>query len=136
MKTIKRCEARSKHKHKTLVIGWLALAYVTKKQHLIIIHKSKVMKEKFIVRCYGAGVFYGEIASRNGQEAELINVRQIWRWSGAASLMQLASEGVSRPRDCKFTVSVDRLIVTQVIEIIPCTEKAIKSIESVEVWRA
>ena len=59
------------------------------------------MKQKFIVRCYGAGVFYGEIASRNGQEAELVNVRQIWRWSGAASLMQLASEGVTRPRDCK-----------------------------------
>ena len=33
------------------------------------------MKQKFIVRCYGAGVFYGEIASRNGQEAELVNVR-------------------------------------------------------------
>lgn len=93
-------------------------------------------KEKFIVRCYGAGVFYGEIASRNGQEAELVNVRQIWRWSGAASLMQLALEGVSRPHDCKFTVTVDRLIVTQVIEIIPCTEKAMKSIEAVEVWRA
>lgn len=93
-------------------------------------------KQKFIVRCYGAGVFYGEIVNRNGQEAELANVRQIWRWSGAASLMQLASEGVSRPRDCKFTVTVDSLIVTQVIEIIPCTEKAIKSIESVEPWRA
>ena len=94
------------------------------------------MKQKFIVRCDGAGVFYGEIASRNGQEAELVNVRQIWRWSGAASLMQLASEGVTRPRDCKFTVEVKSLVVTQVIEIIPCTEKAMKSIEAVEVWRA
>ena len=92
-------------------------------------------KEKFIVRCYGAGVFYGEIVSRNGQEAELANVRQIWRWSGAASLMQLASEGVKYPRDCKFTVTVEKVVVTQVIEIIPCTDKAIKSIESVEPWR-
>lgn len=92
-------------------------------------------KEKFIVRCYGAGVFYGEIVSRNGQEAELANVRQIWRWSGAASLMQLASEGVKYPGDCKFTVTVDKVVVTQVIEVIPCTDKAIKSIESVEPWR-
>lgn len=92
-------------------------------------------KEKFIVRCYGAGVFYGEIVSRNGQEAELANVRQIWRWSGAASLMQLASEGVKYPRDCKFTVTVEKVVVTQVIEVIPCTDKAIKSIESVEPWR-
>ena len=92
-------------------------------------------KEKFIVRCYGAGVFYGEIVSRNGQEAELANVRQIWKWSGAASLMQLASEGVKYPRDCKFTVTVDKVVVTHVIEILPCTEQAIKSIESVEPWR-
>lgn len=97
---------------------------------------SKVMsKEKFIVRCYGAGVFYGEIVSRNGQEAELANVRQLWRWSGAASLMQLANEGVKNPRDCKFTVTVGKVIVTQVIEILPCTPEAVKSIESVEPWR-
>ena len=92
-------------------------------------------KEKFIVRCYGAGVFYGEIVSRNGQEAELANVRQLWKWSGAASLMQLATEGVKYPRDCKFTVTVPKVVVTQVIEIIPCTAEAVKSIEIVEPWR-
>ena len=55
--------------------------------------------QKYIVRCEGAGVFFGEIVSRNGQEAELANVRQIWYWDGAASLMQLASEGTSRPQN-------------------------------------
>lgn len=55
--------------------------------------------------------------------------------------MQLASEGTSRPQNCKFTVTVDRVIVTRVIvtrviEIIPCTEKAVNSIEGVKVWRA
>ena len=92
-------------------------------------------KQKFIVRCYGAGVFYGEITSRNGQEVELANVRQLWKWSGAASLMQLASEGVSRPKECKFTVKVDSLIVYQVIEIIPCTAMAVESIDKVVPWR-
>lgn len=92
-------------------------------------------KQKFIVRCYGAGVFYGEITSRYGQEVELANVRQLWKWSGAASLMQLASEGVSRPKECKFTVKVDSLVVYQVIEIIPCTAMAVESIDKVEPWR-
>lgn len=49
--------------------------------------------------------------------------------------MQLANEGVKNPRDCKFTVAVGKVIVTQVIEILPCTPEAVRSIESVEPWR-
>lgn len=91
--------------------------------------------QKFIVRCSRAGVFYGEIVSRNGQEVEMANVRQIWYWDGAAALMQLATEGTKKPRNCKFTVEIDSLLVLEAIEIIPCTEQAIKSIESVEAWK-
>ena len=40
-----------------------------------------------------------------------------------------------RPTECKFTVSVDEIIITDVIEIIPCTDKAIESIEGVKVWK-
>lgn len=80
-------------------------------------------------------MFYGEIVSRNGQEVEMANVRQIWYWDGAAALMQLATEGTKKPRNCKFTVKVDSLLVLGAIEIIPCTEQAIESIESVEAWK-
>lgn len=80
-------------------------------------------------------MFYGEIVSRNGQEVEMANVRQIWYWDGAAALMQLATEGTKKPRNCKFTVEVDSLLVLEAIEIIPCTEQAIESIESVEAWK-
>ena len=80
-------------------------------------------------------MFYGEIVSRNGQEVEMANVRQIWYWDGAAALMQLATEGTKKPRNCKFTVKVDSLLVLRAIEIIPCTEQAIESIESVEAWK-
>lgn len=91
--------------------------------------------QKFIVRCDRSGVFYGEIASRNGREVEMTNVRQLWYWDGAASLMQLASEGTKNPRDCKFTVEVESLQVLDAIEIIPCADKAIDSIDSVKVWK-
>lgn len=92
--------------------------------------------QKFIVRSDKAGVFFGEIKERNGDEVTMTNVRRIWYWSGAASLSQLAVDGVSKPKDCKFTVYVKEMIILGVIEIIPCTKKAIKSIEGVEEWKA
>lgn len=90
----------------------------------------------YIVRCKDAGVFFGHIKSREGNEAELTDVRRIWYWEGAASLSQLATEGVSSPRNCKFTVTVPEMTVLGVIELIPCTEQAVKSILEVATWRA
>ncbi len=91
--------------------------------------------QKFIVRADRAGVFYGEIKERNGSEVIMTNCRRLWYWSGAASLSQLATEGVKRPADCQFTVSVDEMTIFGIIEIIPCTSTAIKSINSVPVWK-
>ena len=91
--------------------------------------------QKYIVRCYGAGVFYAEMGHREGKEAELISARRLWYWDGAASLSQLALEGVSKPQNCKFTVTVPSLIVTDVIEIIPCSEAACMSIDGVPTWK-
>lgn len=93
-------------------------------------------KQKFIIRCKGAGVFFGEIISREGDTMTLGNVRQLWYWSGAASLMQLAKEGVSHPGSCKFTVTLDSIEVFNVIEVLPCTEKAVESINAVKEWKA
>lgn len=91
--------------------------------------------QKFIVRTDRAGVFFCEIKERRGSEADLINARRLWYWSGAASLSQLATEGVTKPGNCKFTVTVDSCTVLGVIEIIPCTEKAVESINNVPVWK-
>ena len=91
---------------------------------------------KVIVRADRAGVFFGEIKERNGSEVVMTNVRRLWYWDGAASLSQLATEGVSKPQNCKFTVTVTKMTILGVIEIISCTEQAVKSINSVPVWRA
>ena len=93
------------------------------------------MSKKYIVRCDRSGVFYGEIESRNGHEVTMRNARCLWYWDGAASLLQLAKEGTTEPRDCKFTVYVDELTVVDAIEILPCTDKAADSIEGVSEWR-
>lgn len=91
--------------------------------------------EYCMVRTYSAGVFAGYIESRDGKEAVLRNARRIWKWAGAASLSQLATDGTSSPNNCKFPVAVDKVTLTEVIEIIPITEKAKKSIEGVPVWK-
>lgn len=88
-----------------------------------------------IVRCYGAGVFFARVESLEDQIAQLRDARRIWRWDGAASLSQLATEGTKRPEGCKFTVTVPQMTVTQVIEIIPCSEQAIASIGGVREWK-
>lgn len=91
--------------------------------------------EKVIVRADRAGVFYGEIKEKNGSEVVMTNVRRLWYWDGAASLSQLAVNGTVAPHNCKFTVVVPEMTILGVIEIIPCTKKAIASIEGVAVWK-
>ena len=92
--------------------------------------------EYCMVRTYSAGVFAGYVEKREGKEATLRNARRIWYWDGAASLSQLAMEGTKKPENCKFPCEVDEVILTEVVEIIPMTEKAKKSIAEVPVWEA
>lgn len=89
-----------------------------------------------MVRTYSAGVFAGYLESLNGMHAVLRNARRIWYWDGAASLSELATKGTSKPEKCKFPCEVDRVELTQVIELIDITEAAAKSIKEVKVWTA
>ncbi len=88
-----------------------------------------------IVRTYSAGVFAGYLEKRTGQETILRNVRKLWYWDGAATLSQLAMEGVSKPQNCKFPCEVDKIELLQSIEILDCTEEARNSIISVPIWK-
>jgi hypothetical protein len=89
-----------------------------------------------IVRSLSAGVFAGYLEKREGEEVTLVNVRRIWKWSGAASCSQLAMEGVSDPDNCKFPIEVSRIHILKAIEILDCTERARLSIKGVEIWQA
>ena len=91
--------------------------------------------KKVIIRGDRSGVEFGTLVAQDGREVTLKNARRIWYWSGAASLSQLAKDGTSNPSSCKFTVTVDSITILDAIEIIPCTDKAIKSIEEVSVWK-
>ena len=97
--------------------------------------KKKVSDYPFVVvRTYSAGVFAGYLVKRTGKECELQNAIRLWYWKGAASLSQLAAEGVTRPAECKFGVPINST-VTEAIEIIQTTTAAQLSIEGVAPWR-
>lgn len=91
--------------------------------------------KKVIVRGDRSGVFFGTLAEKEGTEVKLNNCRRLWYWDGAASISQLAVDGTTRPASCKFTVTVDEIIITDAIEIIACTEKAADKIEKVAEWK-
>ena len=91
--------------------------------------------KKVIIRGDRSGVFFGTLKARDGREVTLADCRRLWYWDGAASISQLAVDGTTNPIECKFTVTVDEIIITDVIEIIPCTIKAAKSIEGTKEWK-
>ena len=92
-------------------------------------------KHKYIVRCDRAGVFYGEIEKIDGSTVQMRNVRKVWYWDGANAVEELAVNGTTRPDNCNLTVTVESMTVLQAIQIIPCTAKAIESLDGVEEWK-
>ena len=91
--------------------------------------------KKVIVRGDRSGVFFGTLEAKEGKEVKLTKCRRLWYWDGAASISQLATDGTTRPSNCKFTVTVDEIIITDAIEIILCTQKASDKIEKVAEWK-
>lgn len=124
---------------KTININGVEFEYMEKSKYDKMNAREKAIvldgMEYCIVRTYSAGVFAGYVEKREGKEITIRKVRRIWYWDGANSLSQLAVDGTLKPENCKFACEVDTIIVTEAIEIIPCTEKARKSIMEVEEWK-
>lgn len=78
--------------------------------------------KKVLIRANAAGVHYGTLVERNGQEVHLKNARRIWQWAGALSLSEIAMNGVN-VKDSKISVPVDEILLTTAIEIIPISAK-------------
>lgn len=88
-----------------------------------------------VIRSRDAGVFLARLIKEENGRVELENSRRIYYWDGAATLSQLALEGVKKVSNCKFPIELPKQTVIGVCEIIPATEEAVKSIQSVPVWK-
>ena len=95
---------------------------------------TNYLGKKVLVRGIQSGVYFGELVSQDKQEVEMKNVRNLWRWSGANTLLDLAENGAKITGDCKFSNQVNSIILTDICEIVPCLDKAIKNIEGVAEW--
>jgi hypothetical protein len=88
-----------------------------------------------IVRGDRSGVFAGTLESQDGRKVVLKDVRRLWRWWGATECLQLAMEGVKKPKECRFTMTADSVTLLDAIEIIPTTAEAEANIKGVPVWK-
>ncbi len=90
-----------------------------------------------IIRSRDAGVFAGDLETADLATATVVlrDARRLWYWDGAATLSQLAIDGVSKPASCKFPAAVPSITILGVCEIISATEVCRQSIAGVASWR-
>lgn len=88
-----------------------------------------------IVRADRAGVFFGILTAKEKDEVQLKNVRKLYYWSGANAIEQIALEGIKNPENCKFTVIVEEMTVSNSLQIITCTKEAVENLNAVPIWK-
>ena len=89
-----------------------------------------------IVRSQSAGVFAGYLKEQKERVVTLHDCRRLWYWSGAFTLSEIANDGVSKPKQCKFSCCVDTHIILDASEIIPMTQSAAESVFGVPEYTA
>lgn len=93
---------------------------------------SSVVGQKSIVRTYSAGVWFGEVEQKDGNEVIVKNARRLWRWHAAKSisLSGVAVHGINQKKST-IAPAVPQVWL-EAIEIIPASAEAIASIEGAE----
>ena len=90
---------------------------------------NSLVGKKCVVRTYSAGVWFGEIVEKSGNEVIVKNARRMWQWWAAEgiSLSSVALHGVKH--DKSRVVEAVPAVWLEAIELIPASDKAIASIE-------
>ena len=93
---------------------------------------TKPQSKKVIVRTYSAGVFVADKPEGPiTKEMTFKNVCNIWRWRGANTLLEVAQDGVVTGEFTRISKVVPEVSLTEVIEVIPVSEEAAKTLEPV-----
>ena len=93
---------------------------------------SFAIGESVIIRTYSAGVWFGTLSQKEGNEVILSKARRMWQWHAkkSISLSAVANYGVTESKS-RFAPAVENIWL-EAIEIIPVTEQAKKNLEDVE----
>lgn len=89
---------------------------------------NSMIGKKCIVRTYSAGVHFGEIEKKSGNEVILKNARRLWYWkaSKSISLSAVAKHGLDSKS--KVAPAVDNIWL-EAIELIPVDDAIAENIE-------
>lgn len=96
--------------------------------------KTNLVGKHVIVRSNLAGVFFGILIAKEGDELTLKDARKFYYFSGANTVEDLANQGALNPQNCKLTVSVDEIVISKFEQILPCTKTAVNQIKSIPIW--
>lgn len=90
-----------------------------------------IIGKPVIIRTFSAGVHFGTLKSYDGRRVVVLSdARRIWYWEGAFTLSAVAMTGVNS--SSKLSVVVPEILLTEVIEIIPCSEEATQNLRSIK----
>ena len=92
----------------------------------------KVKNKYVVIRTYSAGVHCGTLVSQKGKEVLLKNARRIWQWIGAFTLSEVSQRGISAGR---VSCTVPMIVLTEAIEIIPCSVEGKKSLLTIAEYK-
>ena len=86
--------------------------------------------QEVIIRTYSAGVWFGRLKEKSGNEVILTEARRMWRWwaKDSISLSGVALHGIKQEKS-RIAGAVDSVWL-QPIEIIPISGKAAESIRT------
>lgn len=87
--------------------------------------------KKILVRSYDAGVYFGTMEWMEGDQCKLSNVRNIWHWTGASCLSQIANQGITGD---KVGPVVESMVLNRVCQVMLLTETAIENLKNQPVW--
>ena len=85
-----------------------------------------------LVRTHSAGVHMGTLVESHGTAVLLRNARRLWRWRGANSLHEVSQDGVGE--ESRISKLAPEILLTQAIEVIPCSPKGKSSLDRDGVW--
>ena len=89
--------------------------------------------KKVIVRGMQSGVYFGTLVKDEKNDVVLKDVRNLWYYTGAYNLSDVATKGLNK-KGSKISCVVDLMGFKDIVQVIPCTKKAIEIIENAKVW--
>ncbi|MBR3286943.1 MAG: hypothetical protein IKI72_03890 [Bacteroidales bacterium] len=90
-----------------------------------------IIGHKVLVRSVEAGVYFGTLEAVDGKAVRLTDARNIWHWTGANCLADIAENGVTGD---KISRTVSSIVLTGACQVLPLSDAAIDNLYKQPVW--